>query len=86
MYGCNSIIIVDGTSQYDQVYNGFTVGAGLEFRFGKTKKNGFDFDLNIPLRIPDFWEDYDTMKNDPGLEVTAEPLPVAVSVGYHHEF
>jgi hypothetical protein len=86
MYGCNSIIAVDGAEEYNQVYKGFTVGLGFEFRFGKTKMNGLDLDLNVPLRSGEFWDDYNTMKNAPNIEVTQAPIPVAFSIGYHHEF
>ena len=86
MYGTNSVIVVDGAGQYDEIYNGFTLGIGTELRFGKKKQNGFDLDLNIPLRIVDFWDDWNTVKNDPSLEVLAEPIPIAFSVGFHHEF
>jgi hypothetical protein len=86
MYGCNSVIVIDGFSEYDKVYKGFTVGAGLELRFGKKKQNGFDLDLNVPLRTPDFWEDYNRIQNDPNIAVTMGPQPIAFSVGFHHEF
>lgn len=86
MYGCNSLITAEGTDEYDKVYKGFTGGFGLEFRFGKMKMNGFDLDLNVPFRTGDFWVDYNKMKNDPSLEVLQGPLPVAFSVGFHHEF
>jgi hypothetical protein len=85
MYGCNSVIVTD-VDEYNKVYKGFTVGLGFELRFGKNKKNGFDFDLNVPLRTPDFWEDYNRMANDPNMDVVAGPSPVAVSFGFHHEF
>lgn len=86
MYGCNSIIVAEGTDKYDKIYKGFTAGLGIEFRFGKKKMNGFDIDLNIPLRTGEFWVDYNAMKNDPTMSVTQEPIPVAFSVGFHHEF
>jgi hypothetical protein len=86
MYGSHSVIYVDGADEYNKVYKGWTVGFGLELRFGKKKQTGFNMDLNVPLRTPDFWTDYNDMKNDPRLEVTAEPLPVAFSIGFHHEF
>jgi hypothetical protein len=86
MYGTNSLILVDGTSLYDKMYSGFTAGFGLEFRFGKQKKNGFDVDLNVPLRTPEYWDDWNTLKNDPAIDVIQEPLPVAISIGFHHEF
>ena len=85
-YGTHSAILVDGTTEYDKIYTGFTIGAGLELRFGKQKKNGFDFDLNVPLRTIDYWDDFNTLKHDPDYEVTQEPLPVAFSIGFHHEF
>jgi hypothetical protein len=85
-FGSNSVITAEGTDQYDQIYKGFTIGVGCEFRFGKKKQNGFDLDLNVPLRTTEFWDDYNTMKNDPSLEVLQGPMPVAFSIGYHHEF
>jgi hypothetical protein len=86
MYGTHSAILVDGTTEYDKIYTGFTIGAGLELRFGKKKQNGLDIDLNIPLRTIDYWDDFNTLKNDPDYEVTQEPFPVTFSVGFHHEF
>jgi hypothetical protein len=86
MYGANSVIIVDGADYYNEIYLGFTVGAGLELRFGKRKSNGLDIDLNFPIRTQKFWDDWDVVKNDPNLEVLQDPLPVAFSVGYHFEF
>jgi len=86
MFGCNSAITAQGTDEYDKVYMGFTVGAGAELRFGRKKKNGLDFDLNVPLRTSDFWDDFNRMKNDPSLEVLQGPVPIALSIGFHHEF
>ncbi len=86
MYGCNSAIFVEGADEYNKVYHGWTVGLGIELRFGKNKQTGFNMDLNVPLRTGDFWVDYDEMKNDPRLDVIAEPLPIAFSIGFHHEF
>jgi hypothetical protein len=86
MYGTNSVISVEGADYYDKVYKGFTVGLGFELRFGRMKKNGFDLDLNVPLRTPDFWSDWNEVENDPNMDVINAPIPVAFSVGYHHEF
>jgi hypothetical protein len=86
MYGTHSVILVDGADQYNKVYNGWTVGIGMELRFGKKKMNGFNFDLNVPLRTTEFWEDYNVMQNDPTISVSVGPMPVAFSLGFHHEF
>jgi hypothetical protein len=86
MYGCNSAIEVEGADEYNKVYKGWTAGLGIELRFGKKKQNGFDIDLNVPLRTGDFWVDFNDMKNDPNIDVIAEPIPITISIGFHHEF
>lgn len=86
MYGNNSVIYVDGLDEYNKTYRGVTPGLGVQIRFGKMKNNGFDFDLNIPIRSQAYKDDYERMKNDPRVEVLSDPLPVAISFGYHHEF
>jgi hypothetical protein len=85
MYGTNSQIVVDGAEYYNKIYNGWTVGFGLEFR-GKKRQNGIDIDLNVPLRTGQFWDDYNTVQNDPYIEMTGTLLPFTVSIGFHHEF
>lgn len=83
MYGSNSVITAEDTDSYDKVYLGFTIGAGAEVRFGKQKHHGFDFDLNVPIRTQEFWDDYNYME-DIGYEMKS--MPVAFSIGYHYEF
>lgn len=86
MYGTHAIIIVDGASEYDKIYTGFTAGIGVELRFGKKKQNGFDLDFNFPMKTADYWEDWNAVKNDPRLEIIQEPGAVTFSIGFHHEF
>jgi hypothetical protein len=86
MYGSNSAIFVDGADEYNKIYNGWTIGLGAELRFGKKKQAGFDVDINVPLRSPDFWADWQEVKNIPGIEIYADPFPIAPSMGFHYEF
>jgi hypothetical protein len=86
MYGCNSAIMVDGAPEFNQIYNGWTVGAGVELRFGSKKSNGIDIDFNVPIRSAEFWDDWNIIKNTPGIDVTQDPTPVGLSIGYHFEF
>jgi hypothetical protein len=85
MYGCNSVILVDGLEEYNKVYKGWTIGLGMEFRLGKKRQTGFNIDLNVPLRSPDFWEDLNVIENDPRV-TDPQYLPIAFSIGFHHEF
>lgn len=86
MYGTNRLIIVDGANQYNKSYLGFTPGAGVEFRFGAKKTHGLNLDLNIPINSSEFNDDYQALIDDPYIDVTAPPSPIAISVGYHFEF
>jgi len=86
MYGSNRAITVDGASQYNKNYTGFTPGAGVEFRFGAKKSHGLNIDLNVPINSQEFDDDYEALKNDPAIDITAPPAPVTISIGYHFEF
>jgi hypothetical protein len=86
MYGNNAVIYVDGLDEYNKTYKWFTPGLGAQVRFGKMKKNGLDFNLDIPIRNQEYKDDYERLKNDPRVEITGEQLPIAISFGYHHEF
>jgi hypothetical protein len=86
MYGVNGGTMVDGASEYNKLFYGFTPGAGLEIMFGKKKRNGIDFDLNFPIHGQDFYNQLDKMENDPMLTGVKKPPPVAFSLGFHHEF
>lgn len=86
MYGVNGATTVKGMTGYDKLFYGFTPGIGLETRFGKTKKSGLNFDLNFPLRSPEFFFQVNAMKNDPNLTNVTSPIPVAFSIGYQFEF
>ncbi|MCX6304856.1 MAG: hypothetical protein NT040_07800 [Bacteroidetes bacterium] len=86
MYGVNGGTAVEGTTEYNKMFYGFTPGIGLELMFGRHKKNGLDLDVNYPIHGSDFKNQVDNMKNDPNLSSFSEPLPVTFSIGYHHEF
>lgn len=82
MYGANRVIEVDGASQYNKIYSGFTPGIGIEFRFGKIKKHGMNLDVNYPISSSKFKEDYDSLKHNPLIDIG--PIqPVTISFGYH---
>lgn len=85
MYGTNAAIAVDNSSGYNNIYLGPTFGAGIEMRFGKSKRNGLNIDLFVPVRSDEYNSDWNIVKNDPRITVDQEPLPVTISVGYHFE-
>ena len=86
MYGVNGATKVTGKSGYDKMFYGFTVGFGLETRFGKKKKSGINLDLNVPFRSPEYFDQIDRMKNDTQIKMTNSSIPITISVGYNVEF
>jgi hypothetical protein len=84
-YGTNRVIQVEGGSDREGNYVGFTTGAGCEMRFGSTKKHGLDLDLNYMITSAGFQEDYDYFKNSPYYDISDPPV-LAFSIGYHYEF
>ena len=84
MYGSNRAIIVKGDSKLDKNYLGPTIGVGLEMRFGRSASHGINIDLNFPISSQEFKDDLQFLKDSPRYEVT-DPLPIAISIGYHFE-
>jgi len=85
MYGINRSTMVIDASEYDGMFTGWTPGIGAEFRFGKKKSNGFDVDINFPIGSDDYEARMNLIEADPRVE-SIIVLPVAFSIGYHHEF
>jgi hypothetical protein len=84
MYGTNRAIMVEGDSDLDKNYMGPTFGIGIEMRFGRKVNHGLNLDLNFPIASQQFKDDLQFLKDSPKYEVT-DPLPVAISIGYHFE-
>jgi len=92
MYGINGttrvlVSTLDATwVNYDKSFKGFTPGIGLEMMLGKSKRNGFDLDLSVPIHGKDYYDQIESIKNDPHVDDYVTSWPVTISLGYHHEF
>jgi len=80
MYGYNAVIIALEPVEQKATYYGITAGAGFLFKVG-SKGNFWNFELLVPFRNSNFYDDFDTLERV-GIDLT-EPLPLAFSVGYH---
>jgi len=85
MYGVNRATYIIGAEHYNNLYTGLTPGIGLEFMFGHQKSHGFDIDINYPIGSSDFENQIDRIENDPTIQ-DLMISPIAISIGYHHEF
>jgi len=86
MYGVNGATKVTGKNGYDKMFYGITTGIGLEIRFGRAKKGGINFDLNVPFRSPQFFDTIDQLEHDKSLTMKTSVIPITVSLGYNVEF
>jgi hypothetical protein len=85
MYGYNAVIKVDGASQYNKTYYGPSFALGLEF-WGRNRPNFLNIELILPIRSSDFQNDYDNLKNNPGIVFKNDLIPVGFSLGFHVAF
>jgi hypothetical protein len=82
MYGYNAVIKIEGASEYNKMYYGPSFGLGCEI-WGNTRKGYFNVELIIPVRSQQFTDEWDAIKNNPGIEIKQDILPVAFSFGYN---
>ncbi|MEJ1241207.1 hypothetical protein WBG78_23870 [Chryseolinea sp. T2] len=80
MYGYNAVLVMTGDSNDGGIYYGVTAGVGYLFKIG-SRGNFWNFELLVPFRNSNFYDDYDAL-NSMGTNMSAA-LPVGFSVGYH---
>ena len=81
MYGYNAVISVSGFINDKGTYYGFSAGAGYQL-ISKRHSNFWNFELLVPFRNSNYKNDLDAIK-ELGASTTTEPIPVAISIGYH---
>ena len=82
MYGYNAVIKVTGAEMYNQIYYGPSWNLGLEFH-SRSNNNFFNLEFILPIRSSEYHDDIKNLKNNPNIIFSNEPLPIAISIGYH---
>ena len=82
LYGYNGVSKVEGAPQYEMTSYGVTIGGNLDIKMGNTG-NKLSIGLFVPIRSQKFMDNYDAMKNDPGIEIKNDLLPIAFSIGFN---
>lgn len=82
-YGINTVVETeyfssDGSQTEKECSAGFSFGAGIQVMYGKSKRNGFDFDF-IFIITSDYDKDYRETPSD-------KPNIITISLGYRHAF
>ncbi|MGN6435692.1 MAG: hypothetical protein ACTHMM_04130 [Agriterribacter sp.] len=82
MYGYNAVLKVDYQTRTDySVYNGLTVGAGVDFKLGHSKRNKINVNLLVPLRSSAFFKEYNYIRENG--TITQEMIPIGISFGWN---
>jgi hypothetical protein len=45
-----------------------------------------NIELIVAITSQSFYDDWDRMKQQPKISVQSDPLPIAISIGYHFAF
>ncbi|MCV9387833.1 hypothetical protein [Reichenbachiella ulvae] len=85
-YGYTSMIWVLGKEEYNDVFYGARFALGNEFRFGRARRHGFDFDLFYSILSDEYHDKWEIVNNDPDVEGLGKVYPVTISLGYHFDF
>jgi hypothetical protein len=82
MYGYNAAIAVLNASQYNKLFYGPTLGAGIDL-LGKRQKRGYwSLGVLLPIRSAEVNEYIVDLENNHGVDFSSPLFPVAVTVGY----
>lgn len=86
MYGYNAVLHVVNDRTLSKIFNGPTLGAGIEFHSNPGRLNHWAFSLLVPLRESGVDEYIDHLENFHGVEFTSKLMPILFSVGYKYAF
>ncbi len=82
LYGYNAVISIRNDEGYTRTYYAPSAGVGLEVH-PRRRSGHLQLAVFLPFRSQEFSDDLERVKADPVVDLRAEPLPVAFSLGYH---
>jgi hypothetical protein len=83
MYGYNAAVAISGSPEFDKIFYGPTLGAGIDLRSKKLYSKGYlSLAITVPIRNSDAQNYIDLLKNQYGASFSNDLLPVGFSIGY----
>lgn len=82
MYGYNAALKVQGASQFDKIYYGPSISAGIMIRSRNGALNRWRYEVILPYRSSEFDADVRYLKSLSTISFRNEPWPVLISAGY----
>ena len=81
MYGYNAAIVITNATQYNKLFYGPTVGAGVDAGSLRARHGYFSMAILVPIRNPDAQNYIDGLQAM-GVDFHTNLLPISVSFGY----
>jgi hypothetical protein len=87
MYGYNAVLQIKSTGNNGEtlkssaMYDGLTLGGGLDIKWGRRHTQKLSLSLLVPLRNHPFFDTYNYFKSV-GYEFSPDVVPIAISVGW----
>ncbi|MCO5241669.1 MAG: hypothetical protein M9904_16595 [Chitinophagaceae bacterium] len=82
MYGYNAVMKVKYLNGTDYgVYNGLTIGAGADFKLGRSQRSKINVNLLVPFRNADFFREYNLIRQNGTIK--QDIVPIAFSFGWN---
>ena len=83
MYGYNAAVAVSDNPQYNKLFYGPTLGAGIDIRSKNPASIGiFSIALMVPIRNSEAQNYIDLLKTQDGATFSNSLLPIGISIGY----
>lgn len=81
MWGTNGAIKIKGLPQLDGSYTGVSLGLGAILNSKVNPGIYWDIGIIVPIRSKDFKDDWDAIKNNPGIDVQQDLFPILINIG-----
>lgn len=82
MYGYNAAIKVSGSSDLNKIFYGPTIGGGIDYKAFSSSKIYWSLAIFVPLRSSEVDNYIDDLKNNHGVTMKQELIPVTFSLGF----
>lgn len=86
MYGYNAAIKVSNVAEWNKLFYGPTLGAGVDLRLNSRINGYWSFAILIPFRSPEVKEYIDDLESNHGVVFENELFPIGLSFGYRIMF
>lgn len=83
MYGTNAAIIITGSYNFKESYQGPSIGAGLKINSFSKEGSYWDLGILVPFRSSKYKDAVSSINYNPFISEYVEAWPVLITIGYN---